>query len=107
MRAVEDGRGSPNGGAYLDMTGNRKHPKSGPYFMKFLESALPSAYKVARQALGKAAANCDEPWEVRPSAHYMMGGIRANADGTSVGGDGDGRCAAFMQRGLRHIALAE
>ena len=91
MRAVEDGRGSPNGGAYLDMTGNRKHPKSGPYFMKFLESALPSAYKVVRQALGKAAANCDEPWEVRPSAHYMMGGIRANADGTSVGGDGDGR----------------
>lgn len=69
MRAVEDGRGSPNGGAYLDMTANKRPPRSGPYFMRFLESALPSAYKVARQAMSKAAANCEEPWEVRPSAH--------------------------------------
>ena len=93
MRAVEDGRGTPNGGAYLDMTANRKHPRSGPYFMRFLESALPSAYKVARQALGKAAANCDEAWEVRPSAHYMMGGIRTDAHGAAVGGDGAGEAA--------------
>ncbi|MDA0662480.1 MAG: FAD-binding protein [Proteobacteria bacterium] len=93
MRAVEDGRGTPNGGAYLDMTANRRHPRSGPYFMKFLASALPSAYRVARQALGKAAANCDEAWEVRPSAHYMMGGIRTNADGATVAGDGDGDAA--------------
>jgi succinate dehydrogenase/fumarate reductase flavoprotein subunit len=90
MRTVEDGRGTPNGGAYLDMTANRVHPRSGPYFMKFLASALPSAYKVARQALGKAAANCDEAWEVRPSAHYMMGGIRTDADGAAVTGDAAG-----------------
>ena len=90
MRAVEDGRGSPNGGAYLDMTANKRPPRSGPYFMRFLESALPSAYKVARQAMSKAAANCEEPWEVRPSAHYMMGGIRADEHGAAVGGEGDG-----------------
>ena len=90
MRTVEDGRGSPNGGAYLDMTANRLHPLSGPYFMRFLASALPSAYKVARQALGRAAADCDEAWEVRPSAHYMMGGIRTDANGASVAGEGDG-----------------
>jgi len=90
MRAVEDGRGSPNGGAYLDMTANKRPPRSGPYFMRFLESALPSAYKVARQAMSKAAANCEEPWEVRPSAHYMMGGIRADEHGAAVAGDGDG-----------------
>lgn len=94
MRAVEDGRGSPNGGAYLDMTANKTPPRSGPYFMRFLESALPSAYKVARQAMSKAAANCEESWEVRPSAHYMMGGIRADEHGASVGGDGDGSTAA-------------
>lgn len=93
MRAVEDGRGTPNGGAYLDMTANRNHPRSGPYFMKFLASALPSAYKVARQALGKAAANCDEAWEVRPSAHYMMGGIRTDADGATVAGEEAGDTA--------------
>lgn len=93
MRAVEDGRGTPNGGAYLDMTANRNHPRSGPYFMKFVASALPSAYKVARQALGKAAADCDEAWEVRPSAHYMMGGIRTDANGAAVAGEDAGDAA--------------
>ncbi|MCP5083002.1 MAG: FAD-binding protein [Alphaproteobacteria bacterium] len=91
MRAVEAGNGSPNGGAYLDMTANKTPPRSGPYFMKFLETCLPSAYRNARQALGKAAAKCDEPWEVRPGAHYHMGGIRTNEHGASVGGDGDGK----------------
>ena len=43
MRAVEEGRGSPNGGAYLDMTANKNAPKSGKYFMEYLKSALPSA----------------------------------------------------------------
>lgn len=96
MRAVEDGRGTPNGGAYLDMTANKRRPRSGPYFMKFLASALPSAYKLARQAMSKAAADCEEPWEVRPSAHYMMGGIRADAYGAAVGGDGDGSTSSGL-----------
>ena len=90
MRAVEDGRGSPNGGAFLDMTANKELPKSGPYFMKYLQDSLPTAYINARQALGKEAAKVETAWEVRPGAHYMMGGIRVNDEGQSVGGDGDG-----------------
>ncbi len=81
MRAVEDGRGSPNGGAYLDMTANKNAPKSGKYFMQYLKSALPSAYNNARQALGKEAGKAEKPWEVRPSAHYMMGGIKVDENG--------------------------
>ena len=90
MRAVEDGRGSPNGGAYLDMTANKNLPKSGPYFMKYLQDSLPSAFINARQALGKEAAKVEIAWEVRPGAHYMMGGIRVNDEGESVGGDNEG-----------------
>ena len=90
MRAVEDGRGSPNGGAFLDMTANKELPKSGPYFMKYLQDSLPTAYINARQALGKEAAKVEVAWEVRPGAHYMMGGIRVNDDGASVGGDDEG-----------------
>ena len=90
MRAVEDGRGSPNGGAYLDMTANKNLPKSGPYFMKFLKTSLPTAYINARQALGKEAAKVESLWEVRPGAHYMMGGIRVNDKGASVGGEKEG-----------------
>ncbi len=81
MRAVADGRGSPNGGAYLDMTANKKAKRSGMYFMEYLKSALPSAYNNARQALGKQAGKAEIPWEVRPSAHYMMGGIRVDEFG--------------------------
>ena len=90
MRAVADGRGSPNGGAYLDMTANKKAPRSGPYFMKFLETCLPSAYRNAKQSMGKLAGKAEEPWEVRPSAHYSMGGIRSNEEGASTGGENNG-----------------
>jgi succinate dehydrogenase/fumarate reductase flavoprotein subunit len=90
MRAVEDGRGSPNGGAFLDMTANKKLPKSGPYFMTYLQDSLPTAFINARQALGKEAAKVEIAWEVRPGAHYMMGGIRVNDEGKSVGGDEEG-----------------
>ncbi|MEC8370729.1 MAG: FAD-binding protein [Pseudomonadota bacterium] len=90
MRAVASGRGSPNGGAYLDMTGNKVLPRSGPYFMRYLQTCLPGAYRNAVQAFSKPVSKCDEPWEVRPSAHYHMGGLRADADGASVKGEGAG-----------------
>ena len=60
MRAVADGRGSPNGGAFLDMTANKKAKKSGKFFMEYLKS-LPSAYNNARQALGKEAGKAEIP----------------------------------------------
>ena len=81
MRAVADGRGSPNGGAYLDMTSNKKAPKSGKYFLEYLKSALPSAYDNAKQALGKEAGKANIPWEIRPGAHYCMGGVRVSDTG--------------------------
>ncbi len=89
MRAVADGRGTENGGAYLDMTANAQATQSGPYFMRYLKSSLPTAYSNARQALGRAAANCEEPWEVRPAAHYMMGGISVNEDGAAIATNND------------------
>ena len=86
MKAVEDGRGTKNGGAYLDMTANKRAPKSGVYFMSFLKGSLPSAYNNVRQAMSKSEAQCEDLWEVRPSAHYMMGGIRVDETCRSIGG---------------------
>ena len=86
MKAVEDGRGTKNGGAYLDMTANKRAPKSGVYFMSFLKGSLPSAYNNVRQAMSKSEAQCEDLWEVRPSAHYMMGGIRVDENCRSIGG---------------------
>ena len=39
---------------------------------------LQLVYNNARQALGKEAGKAEIPWEVRPSAHYSMGGIRVD-----------------------------
>lgn len=97
MRTVADGRGSPNGGAFLDMTGNKILPRSGPYFMRYLQTCLPGAYRNAVQAFSKPVSKCDEPWEVRPSAHYHMGGLRADADGASVKGEGNGNRALGIE----------
>ena len=52
--------------------------------MEYLKSALPTAYNNARQALGKEAGKAEVPWEVRPSAHYMMGGIRVDEFGRAL-----------------------
>ena len=44
------------------MTGNMGLPRSGPYFMRYLETCLPGAYVNARQAFRKPVAKCEEPW---------------------------------------------
>lgn len=80
VHAVADGRGTARGGCYLDLTANVKAPRSGPYFETFLATALPRVMATVRQAMGKKAAKCQESWEVRPGAHYMMGGVRVDAD---------------------------
>ena len=87
MKAVADGRGSPNGGAFLDMTANKKAKRSGKFFMEYLKTALPTAYNNARQALGKEAGKAEVSWEVRPSAHYMMGGIKVDEFGRALSYD--------------------
>ena len=88
IRAVEAGRGTERDGCYLDLTGNSAMPKSGPYFDHFLHTSLSGVMATVRQAWGKKAAQCKEMWEVRPGAHYAMGGMRVNADCAAISDDG-------------------
>ncbi|MHB8589442.1 MAG: FAD-binding protein [Candidatus Dormibacteraceae bacterium] len=63
------GRGTPHGGAFLDIT----HRKS-----DFIKSKLPSMYeqflKLANVDITK------QPMEVAPTIHYAMGGVRVDAE---------------------------
>jgi len=63
------GRGTPHGGAYLDIT----HRKP-----EFIKSKLPSMYeqflKLANVDITK------QPMEVAPTIHYAMGGVRVEAE---------------------------
>ncbi len=63
------GRGTPHGGAFLDIT----HRKP-----QFIKSKLPSMYeqflKLANVDITK------QPMEVAPTIHYAMGGVRVDAE---------------------------
>jgi len=75
LREVREGRGSPHGGAFLDISWIReKIPNSEEHIRR----KLPSMYHQFKQL-----ANVDitkEPMEVGPTTHYVMGGVRVDAD---------------------------
>jgi succinate dehydrogenase / fumarate reductase flavoprotein subunit len=68
---VEEGRGSPHGGAYLDIS-----HRGAEYVKKKLPSMYHQFMEFAEIDITK------EPMEVFPTTHYMMGGVRVDADTT-------------------------
>jgi succinate dehydrogenase / fumarate reductase flavoprotein subunit len=91
-REVKAGRGSPHGGVFLDIAWiKEKLPNAAEHIKK----KLPSMYHQFIQL-----ANLDittTPMEVGPTTHYVMGGIRVNADtqeSTVPGLFAAGECAA-------------
>ncbi|MBV8416332.1 MAG: FAD-binding protein, partial [Verrucomicrobia bacterium] len=75
MNEVKAGRGSPHGGVFLDISWiKEKIPKAAEH----IKRKLPSMYHQFMQL-----ANLDitqEPMEVGPTTHYIMGGVRVNAE---------------------------
>ena len=66
---VNAGRGSPHGGVFLDIT----HRKP-----EYIKSKLPSMYE---QFLKLAKVDITtQPMEVAPTIHYIMGGVRVDAE---------------------------
>ncbi len=70
MKEVKDGRGSPHGGAFLDIA-NRQDAD-------YIKKKLPSMYHQFKE-LGDLDIT-EEPMEVGPTTHYMMGGITVDAE---------------------------
>ncbi len=92
VREVREGRGSPHGGVYLDIAWIRKRL---PNSEEHIKRKLPSMYHQFKQL-----ADIDitqQPMEVGPTTHYVMGGIRVDADTQMSGVPGlfaAGECAA-------------
>jgi succinate dehydrogenase / fumarate reductase, flavoprotein subunit len=75
MREVREGRGSPHGGVFLDISWIKSKISNAPEHIK---KKLPSMYHQFKQL-----ADIDitkEPMEVGPTTHYVMGGIRVDGD---------------------------
>ncbi|HSB07940.1 MAG TPA: fumarate reductase/succinate dehydrogenase flavoprotein subunit [Blastocatellia bacterium] len=92
VREVKAGRGSPHGGVYLDISWIRKKLSNSEEHIK---RKLPSMYHQFKQL-----ADIDitqQPMEVGPTTHYVMGGIRVDADSQMSAVPGlfaAGECAA-------------
>jgi succinate dehydrogenase / fumarate reductase flavoprotein subunit len=75
MREVREGRGSPHGGVYLDISWIKsKLPNS----VEHIKKKLPSMYHQFKQLADIDITS--EPMEVGPTTHYVMGGIRVDGD---------------------------
>jgi len=94
MREVREGRGSPHGGVFLDISWIRSRL---PDSEQHIKRKLPSMYHQFKQL-----ADIDitkEPMEVGPTTHYAMGGIRVDGDTqmtTIPGLFAAGECAAGL-----------
>src|SRR5436189_4362815 len=75
VREIKAGRGSPHGGVFLDISWiKEKIPKAAEHIKK----KLPSMYHQFKQL-----ADIDitqEPMEVGPTTHYIMGGVHVDPD---------------------------
>ena len=75
VREIKEGRGSPHNGVYLDISWiKNKLPNATEHIKKKLPSMYDQFKKLADIDITK------EPMEVGPTTHYMMGGIRVDAD---------------------------
>jgi succinate dehydrogenase / fumarate reductase flavoprotein subunit len=92
VREIKEGRGSPHGGVFLDIAWIKKHI---PHAEEHIKKKLPSMYHQFKQL-----ADIDitrEAMEVGPTTHYVMGGVRVDAESqmSSVPGlFAAGECAA-------------
>jgi succinate dehydrogenase / fumarate reductase flavoprotein subunit len=75
MREVKAGRGSPHGGVFLDISWIKKKIANAPEHIK---KKLPSMYHQFKE-LGNIDITT-EPMEVGPTTHYVMGGVKVDAD---------------------------
>lgn len=91
-REVKAGRGSPHGGVYLDIAWIKEKISNSEEHIK---KKLPSMYHQFKQLADLDITTT--PMEVGPTTHYIMGGIRVDADtqaSTVPGLFAAGECAA-------------
>src|SRR5437867_3760534 len=75
VREIKEGRGSPHGGVFLDISWiKQKLPNSAEYIKK----KLPSMYHQFKQLADIDIT--EQAMEVGPTTHYIMGGIRVDPD---------------------------
>src|SRR5215831_3585446 len=94
VREIKAGRGSPHGGVFLDISWIKARV---PNAEEHIKRKLPSMYHQFMQLAGIDITK--EPMEVGPTTHYIMGGVRVDAESqmsTVPGLFAAGECAAGL-----------
>jgi succinate dehydrogenase / fumarate reductase flavoprotein subunit len=75
VREIRAGRGTPHGGVYLDIAWIKERL---PNAEEHIRRKLPSMYHQFKELAGIDITK--EPMEVGPTTHYIMGGVRVDAE---------------------------
>jgi succinate dehydrogenase / fumarate reductase flavoprotein subunit len=75
VREIKEGRGSPHGGVFLDISWIKQKIANADEHIK---RKLPSMYHQFKQLADIDIT--EEPMEVGPTTHYIMGGVRVDPD---------------------------
>jgi len=70
MKEIAEGRGSPHGGVLLDIASKRE--------AVYIKRKLPSMYHQFKELAGVDITR--EPMEIGPTTHYVMGGVKVDAE---------------------------
>lgn len=107
-REMAAGKVTPYGGLELDVTPNLKTPEGRAVFDRVKEKFI---VMLAKAAYGPKAGRWEEPWDVCPTAHFNMGGIRVDEHGrTTVPGlyaVGEAQVGTHGANRIGSVALAE
>lgn len=93
-REVKEGRGSPHGGVFLDISWIKEKINNSEEHIK---RKLPGMYHQFKELAGIDITK--EPMEIGPTTHYVMGGVRVNGEtqmSTVPGLFAAGECAAGL-----------
>jgi succinate dehydrogenase / fumarate reductase flavoprotein subunit len=75
VREIKEGRGSPHGGVFLDISWIKSKL---PNAAEHIKRKLPSMYHQFKQLADIDIT--EQPMEVGPTTHYVMGGVRVDPD---------------------------
>jgi succinate dehydrogenase/fumarate reductase flavoprotein subunit len=77
VEEIRRGGATEQGGLLLDLRPNVEADADG-LFIALMRKMGGPFLDIIRRAYGEKAANLEEPWDVLPTVHYMMGGIKTD-----------------------------
>jgi succinate dehydrogenase/fumarate reductase flavoprotein subunit len=77
MEEIGRGSATEHGGLLLDLKPNIEGD-GGDFFLMLMKKMGGPFLDIIRRAYGPKAADLEEPWDVLPTAHYNMGGVKTD-----------------------------